>query len=91
MARTPFCSKVLFPVSFSSCVIQSEAKNPGSLRIQHAGSRAVQDSALVLGGRAMLYGMRNRGILILGLVAGDGADVSTLVIDVHLAGGRIGE
>src|SRR3984957_19748309 len=30
MARTPFCSKVLFLVSFRSCVIQSEAKNPGS-------------------------------------------------------------
>jgi hypothetical protein len=29
MARTPFCSQVLFPVSFFSCVIQSEAKNPG--------------------------------------------------------------
>src|SRR5258708_2172756 len=28
MARTPFCSQVLCPVSFSSCVIQSAAKNP---------------------------------------------------------------
>jgi hypothetical protein len=31
MARTPFRSHFLFPVSFNSCVIQSVAKNPGFL------------------------------------------------------------
>src|ERR1700684_430531 len=34
MARTPFCSQVLFPVSFRPCVIQSEAKNPGSFLVR---------------------------------------------------------
>jgi hypothetical protein len=34
--------------------------------------------------------VRNWRILVGGLVAGDGADVAALVIDVDLAGGRIG-
>jgi hypothetical protein len=34
--------------------------------------------------------VRDRRVLVGGLVAGDGADVAALVIDVDLAGGRIG-
>ena len=39
----------------------------------------------------MHYGMRDWGILIGGLVAGDGADVAALMIDINLSGGRIGK
>ena len=35
--------------------------------------------------------MRNRRVLVGGLVAGDGADVTALVIDVDLAGGWVGQ
>jgi hypothetical protein len=41
--RTPFCSKVLFPVSFSSCVIQSEAKNPGSFFVSSLPAAAASE------------------------------------------------
>ncbi len=34
--------------------------------------------------------VRDWGVLVGGFVAGDGADVAALMIDVNLAGGRIG-
>ena len=36
------------------------------------------------------YGMRDWGVLVGGFVAGDGADVAALMIDIDLAGGWIG-
>ena len=43
----------------------------------------------IFGGRGGFDRMRDRRVLIGGLIAGDGADVAALMIDVNLAGGRV--